>query len=463
MRNMAPKMTRKTPRAKARKTARKTTGVAALRQIRPHLSRALDTAARSDETQVRQLLHELHLHSEEMTAQNEQLVKAQSELEHARDRYADLFDFAPVGYMQVDSRSTIVDINLAGADLLGRMRSFIINMPVSTMFVNEHLLAVREFLLAARVQTDNAVRQTEARVRRHPERVLRLAARPLGVGTASGLLVALLDVTEERRLEAERVAALEREQSRAADLVQALAAGRAAEERVKALAQRLVSVQEQERRRIARNLHDHLGQQLTALRLTIAAAKDSIMSPDQLRERLDAIERIAAGVDQDVDLIAWDLRPAALDDVGLHAALETLVGEWSETRKVAADFHVSEPDAIRLGSDVESHLYRIVQEALNNVGKHADATHVSVLLERRGHDIVAIVEDNGKGFDFEAARHKPERGMGLASMQERAALVGGEMQVESAPGEGTTLFIRMPVHPAIQGRIARKQAKMPGA
>lgn len=460
---MARTKTRKTHTKTRRKARPKAGTTGGRRRSRAELFIALDTARHADEPQVRRLLHELREHSKEITAQNEQLIKAQSELEQARDRYADLFDFAPVGYMQVDARSTIVDINLAGADLFGRTRSNIINMPVSTMFVNEHGLVVREFLLTARGQADNAIQQTDARVRRHPERVVRLAARRLGVGSSGGLRVAMLDVTGERRLEAERGRLLEQEQARTADLARAVAARREAEERIKALLQRVVTVQEQERRRIARNLHDHLGQQLTALRLTIEALRNRAPATDELRKHLEALDRLAERMDHDVDVIAWDLRPATLDDMGLQPALATLVAEWSTTHNVRAEFHVSRPDAIRLGAEVESQLYRIVQEALNNVAKHAAATQVSVLLERREHEVVTIVEDDGKGFDFESARRKKDRGMGLISMEERAALVGGQLEVESTPGKGTTLFVRMPVYPAIQQRIARKQAKTPDA
>ena len=447
-------MTAKRPRRKTR------VGKTAARRVASARRRAVAREPASNEPNVHSLLHELQIHSEEITVQNEQLLKAQAELEQARDRYADLYDFAPIGYLQIDARANIADVNLAGAELVDRPRSFMIGMPLSAMFVTEHLAAVREFLLEARLHADHAILHTEARVRRRPERVLRLMARPLSSGKARTLLVALLDVTDERRLEADRTALLEREQDRAAELARAVEAARDAETRVKTLLQRLVTVQEQERRRIARNLHDQLGQQMTALRLTIAAAK-ATASAEALQQRLDAIERIAIQIDKDVDDIAWDLRPAALDDVGLHGALQTLVQEWSASRNIEGEFHVSEPNAIRLTSDIESHLYRIVQEALNNVAKHAQATHVAVLLERRGHDVLAIVEDNGKGFDVAGATEKGG-GMGLLSMQERAALVGGEFQVESAPGKGTTLVVRMPVYPAIQRRMARKRAKDAG-
>ena len=400
------------------------------------------------------LLHELRTHSEELTVQNEQLLHAHAEIELARDRYADLYDFAPIGYLSIDSRGNIVDTNLVGAALLGHPRSFVLRLPLATLIVPEDQPVLRAFLIGTR-ERDAVASHTELRVRRDPGRIVRFVASPLGIGAPIRLLTAMFDVTEERRLEAERAAAFEREQARSEELVREVAVRTQAEERVKSLLERLVSVQEEERRRIARNLHDHLGQQMTALRLTVAALKAGPLPPEELRDRLERLDGIATKIDRDLDTIAWDLRPAALDDVGLNAALATLVNDWSKTHGVTAELHVTDPDAIRLTGEVESHLYRVVQEALNNVTKHAAATRVSVLLERRDHNVIVIIEDDGRGFDVEKAMEKGHQRMGLIGMQERAALVGGSMEIESAPGKGTTLFVQMPVHPAINRRMAQ--------
>ena len=395
------------------------------------------------DTDLQKLVHELQIHSEVITVQNEQLIKAQAELEQVRDRYADLYDFAPVGYVSIDAQAMILDINLAGASLLGWPRSAVLRMPFATMIVPQQLKAFRQFLIALRGHADGRVLSTEVSVRRHPDRLIRLVASPLGVGPGpSRLLTAMFDVTEERRLEADRRAALEREQQRSEELAREVAIRTRAEERIKSLLERLVTVQEEERRRIARNLHDHLGQQMTALRLSIGALKDHPPNPAELRERLDAIDKIASQIDRDVDYLAWDLRPAALDDVGLAAALETVVRDWAATNGIHAEFHTT-PAAARLAAESESHLYRIVQEALNNVSKHAAATYVSVLLEHTEGEVRLIVEDNGRGFDADQVPH--HKAIGLTSMQERAALIGGEVEFESAPGRGTTVFTRVPI------------------
>src|SRR5687767_3156714 len=133
----------------------------------------------------------------------------------------------------------------------------------------------------------------------------------------------------------------------------------AAEERIKVLLDRLVGVQEDERQRLSRNLHDHLGQQLTALRLAVGAIRESNKARGEPNSRIGVIEAIVSDLDRDIDRLAWDLRPAALDDMGLSAALATLVRDWGTMTGIAAEFHASaSPDAVpRLGRDVESHVY----------------------------------------------------------------------------------------------------------
>jgi PAS domain S-box-containing protein len=375
---------------------------------------------------IRGLLHELQVHGEEITAQNDQLKRTQGELEVARDRYADLYDFAPIGYLTISHDNTIADTNLAAAALLGHKRAFLEHLPLSAVVHAEDRLRLRRFLSGCRGAEGPA--QT-IEIKTKDARTLRFTCRSQGAGRDARLFTAVVDVTDERRLAAENTLALDR---------------------VKALIERLVSVQEDERRRIARNLHDHLGQQLTALRLNIGSLKETAEGPEEVRQRLEAIDRIAAGIDRDLDFLAWELRPVALDDVGLNAALGGFITEWSSTQKVPAEFHDSTSGLRRLLPQVESQLYRIVQEALNNIAKHARAKRVSVLLERRGEDAILIVEDDGQGFDVDGQSRRllKNQGLGLVSMQERAALVGGTVQFESSPGKGATVVVRIPVRQA---------------
>jgi signal transduction histidine kinase len=160
--------------------------------------------------------------------------------------------------------------------------------------------------------------------------------------------------------------------------------------------------------------------------------------PD-LAEKITALEQVAQQLDRDVDHLVWELRPTALDDLGLRAALANYVQAWSARTGVAAELHAAGLLDDRLAPDAETTLYRIAQEALTNVAKHSRASSVEIILDRRPDHVLLIVEDDGDGFDPAAGT----QGFGLLGMQERAALVGATLQIESSPGQGTTILVRM--------------------
>ena len=419
-----------------------------MRKRQPRAERAdarTAASARDRAGQVRALLHELHVHSEELAAQNEQLVRTQAELENARDRLATLYDFAPIGYLTLNEQGVITEANLTAAELCEHRRDFLVGLPVFNLLATADRDRMRQFLQRARAAhtPPGMIELTlSTKSRRRVRFVTRVAAVP---ADSVKLLTAMLDVSAEQRLEADTAAAYEAEQRKSGLLEREVEVRISTEERVKALLERLVNVQEQERRRLALNLHDQLGQQLTALRLALATLRDA-GDDDERSRRFDRVEQIVAQLDRDVDFLAWELRPPALDDVGLDAALAEFVRQWSSTNGVAAHFHHTPPrDSARLPAEIESNLYRIVQEALNNVAKHARAQHVSVIFERRPGELTLIIEDDGRGFDPEDEEIR-RRGMGLAGIEERTAAIGGALEVESSADRGTTLFVRMPLN-----------------
>jgi signal transduction histidine kinase len=202
---------------------------------------------------------------------------------------------------------------------------------------------------------------------------------------------------------------------------------------------RVVAAQERERRRIARELHDDTGQSLTSVLIGLRLAQDSD-DPQQVRATLDELRETVTDAIRDLRALAVELRPTALDDFGLQAALERLVDTFGRRTGLAIELLVSDVEQ-RLGEQVETGLYRIVQEGLTNVAKHAGAAHVSVIL--RGHEdgLSLIVEDDGRGFD----QSRPAQGLGLVSMRERVELLGGNLRIESSPGQGTTVAVEVPV------------------
>ena len=212
------------------------------------------------------------------------------------------------------------------------------------------------------------------------------------------------------------------------------------------LLSRLVFAQEDERRRIAREMHDQFGEQLTALSRSIGALKEACGGSPGIASLVETLEKIARQIDRDVDQLVWELRPTALDDLGLRAALANYVQDWSRRVNIPAEFHTSGLLDVRLASEAETTLYRVAQEALTNVAKHARARRVDVILERQADSVLLIVEDDGVGFDA-GEGERTGQGFGLLGMQERAALVGATVEIESTAGKGTTVFLRMAVAP----------------
>ncbi|HUS10986.1 MAG TPA: PAS domain S-box protein [Pyrinomonadaceae bacterium] len=213
------------------------------------------------------------------------------------------------------------------------------------------------------------------------------------------------------------------------------------------LLQRLVTAQEEEQRRLSRELHDQTGQSLAALMLGLKSIEDSDQLKEGARNRLRQLQDLTSQLARDVHHLASNLRPTALDDLGLHTALSNYVEEWSDRTKICADFHSNGLMKERLPRQIETAVYRVVQEALTNVVKHANAQNVSVILEYRGNRVQAIIEDDGSGFDTErivSARNSDGR-LGLLGMQERVALVEGHLNIESAPASGTTVIVHIPV------------------
>jgi signal transduction histidine kinase len=218
------------------------------------------------------------------------------------------------------------------------------------------------------------------------------------------------------------------------------------------LLRRLVTAQEEERRRISRELHDQTGQQLAALLLGLKTLNNSATGNGSasLHQRVLQLQKLAEQLVDDTHHLAWELRPVALDDLGLEMAISNSVEKWSERHSIAVDFH-SSLEKRRLPSAVETAVFRIVQEALTNVFKHALANRVSVMLEYRYDELLVIVEDNGCGFQPEVPPTVKERGgLGLIGIHERVALVGGKFNIESEPGSGTTLVIRIPAPASVQ-------------
>src|SRR3954453_5455314 len=202
----------------------------------------------------------------------------------------------------------------------------------------------------------------------------------------------------------------------------------------------VLRAQEEERRRLARDLHDEVNQALTAILLRLEAASHA--APPELSQELGELKRLVNQAMNELLQLARQLRPTALDDHGLLPAMASQVRRFEAQTGIKADLDASGPEDAKLAPDEEIAVFRIAQEALANVARHADAREVSVAL-RTGEDGVQLtVRDDGRGF--EPSRPSSDGGLGLGGMAERARLVGGELTIESRPGGGTELCLRVP-------------------
>ncbi|HKD33143.1 MAG TPA: GAF domain-containing sensor histidine kinase [Gaiellaceae bacterium] len=202
---------------------------------------------------------------------------------------------------------------------------------------------------------------------------------------------------------------------------------------------RVVDAQELERRRLARELHDETGQALTSILLGLRSLEETLQT-DASRAATAELRELVVATLQDVRRLAVELRPSVLDDFGLVAALENLTSSFTQQTGIRVDFGAALGER-RVPGEVETALYRIVQESLTNVVKHARARRVSISLTRMEGSVKAVIEDDGQGFDPAA----PDGGHGLIGMRERLALLGGRLQVESSPDAGTTIAAEVPV------------------
>jgi two-component system, NarL family, sensor histidine kinase UhpB len=208
---------------------------------------------------------------------------------------------------------------------------------------------------------------------------------------------------------------------------------------------RFSSAREDEQLKISRDLHDRAGQNLSALLLLVNELESRAKDPEVL-DHVHRMQAVAEALGRDLNRIIAQLRPTALDDLGLIPAVTSLAEDWSIQHGVEIALHTSGFDDQRAPREVETTLYRIIEEALTNVAKHTRAKRVALILEKKGDEVCAIVEDDGAGFESSSGSpFKTRDGIGLAIMNERATLLGGEVRIESSRGRGTTIIARVPL------------------
>lgn len=212
------------------------------------------------------------------------------------------------------------------------------------------------------------------------------------------------------------------------------------------LLEKVIKVQEEERKRIARELHDETSQSLTSLLIGLGQIQDMTHEASLIRE-MERLKELTHLTLQEVHELSWNLRPSVLDKFGLVVALERYVQDYQEKYKLEVDLLVTGIHNYRFSSEIETSLYRIVQESLTNIARYAQAQTVSIIIEKRDQQLSVIVEDDGVGFNVEEVlrRDPTKHNLGLHGMRERVLLLGGNLTIESNPGTGTTIYVKVPI------------------
>jgi two-component system CheB/CheR fusion protein len=418
--------------------------------------RSLNEELQAANEELQTSKEEIQSINEELQTVNAELSRKIEELDRANADLANLFASTQIPAVFLDAEGRIARFTSQATELFALIESDI-GRPIADLnarFSDGDLHS----LIAQVLQSHDPVELVVQRPER--ERWWSVQLRPYRTlaDAVDGVVLTFADITTLKRAEAvlqeahdaleRRVAARTQDLALANTALQAQIAERVqSEETRQQLLRQLVTAQEEERRHIARELHDQLGQELTALILGLKALQGNLAAGDGPAERIAQLQAMAVRIGQEVRSLAVQLRPSVLDDLGLDLALSNYVEQWSARANVAVDLHTSRLDGERLPLAVETTIYRLVQEALTNVLKHAQASEVSVIIERHSDEVRLIVEDDGVGFSEPAAPSDLDATpqLGLIGMQERVALLNGTLTIESAPGSGTSIFAHIPL------------------
>ena len=383
-----------------------------------------DPGGNQTQAETARLPHELQVHQIELEMQNEELATASARIENLLVQYTDLYEFAPAGYLSLDRGGVIRRVNLSGARLFGVPRSRLVN---------------RRFLLMVdlvdRVVFSDFLQRLFSRSDRQSCEVLLLN------GGADGPIVRIEATRSDHEEECRAVMLDVTERKRAESQLEA------SRELLRNLATRLRTVREEERTRIAREVHDQLGHAFTDLKFDLAWLKRRLQE-DGAPSRSPMVRRISRmikRVTDEIDLarrIAAELRPAVLDTLGLAAAVEWASMQFERRTQIGCDLELPEGD-LALDQRQSTALFRIFQETLSNVSRHAGASRVRVRIRAGSGGLTLEVSDDGRGITGEeiASPHA----LGLLGMRERAIELGGEMAIRGSAGQGTSVIVTLPL------------------
>ncbi len=358
-------------------------------------------------------------------------LRAETLLARSESRLRGILDSAMDAVITVDEHQHIVLFNAAAEAVFGCPREQAIGAPLAWFIPERFRSAHATHLAGFRDAQASSRRMGERRIvmglRRNGEEFpIDASISQVSEGGQHFFTVILRDVTERVRSES---------------------ALRQSREELKDLALASSNLREQEKRRIARELHDELGQALTALKIDVGWLRGGLVeAPQDVRDKLATMQGLIDATVAATRRISSDLRPLVLDDLGLAAAVDWLAQNFTKRTGIPCELAMSRD--LELTDPHATTVFRVLQESLTNIAKHAQASRVEVTLERTGTEVTLTVGDDGRGFSLEAPRTPSS--FGLMGVRERATLLGGEMTIESTPGRGTLIEMRLPVELAVE-------------
>ena len=382
-------------------------------------------------------------HRAELSAQT--AAKLAEELRQQTAELNDFFDNAAMPLHWAGPDGTILRANRAELVMMGVTAENYIGRSIRDFHLDPDV--AQQMLW--RVRTGETIRNEEVRLR-GPDGGIKYARLTSNAYSRDGQFVHARSFTQDvtaQRLAEESLVRLKSElevlvAQRTGELERTTEQLRARHVELTRLSRELVTVQEAERRSIARELHDHFGQLLTALALDLRLIEQGVGFPEQRRVEVSRCIRALDQVLHDLHNLAANLRPTTLDHLGLVEALRLYIESVRAQSGLQVQFEASSLGAERLSPETEIAVYRIVQEGVTNAVRHAHATRVDVVLSRKAGQISTVVEDDGIGFDVSSAMSRGR--LGLGGMRERATMLGGVLEIETSPRHGTTLVARLP-------------------
>lgn len=371
-----------------------------------------------------ELLSELQISHLELEKQNQELKETQLQLNESHKRYVDLYEYAPVGFLVLDRTGHILSLNQAGEELLRNSREFLIGKSFTNCFFDIDHQAFIQYL--QRIFTASGKASVDLKIKNANEQLSYIRLESTLMCDNSTCLMIMSDISQ---------------------LKKTINLNRNLLQENRRLMRELFHIQEKERRLIARELHDELGQWLTVIRVENEVVLNNTSSDSIAAISARAINECTQKMNEIIHEILHQLRPVLLDMVGLIDALSELKRQW----------HAHHPQIIlelklngeldKLSEPINIAIYRIIQEGLNNIYNHAEATWAQISLSRENgiepadDCLLLTIEDNGKGYNT----HQQFRGLGLLGMRERVIAMNGTFSVRSAYNEGTEINIKLPI------------------